>query len=171
MSSPSPAVGREIFRSFGRRVILPVAAIVAGAMAVVVAFLVFTARQQDAIAVDASTRLARTALAVKQHEIGRNLKDYAGWQDAYQNLHVQLNTEWAAADGNVGANVYHSLGYEMAFVVDSADRTVYAVLEGEPQTADALCLDLRWPPTADRGGTSDAGRGAGARGRPAARGR
>jgi hypothetical protein len=109
--------GREIFGNFGRRVILPVAAIIAGAMGIVVAFLVVTASQQDAIALDASTRLAGTAVAVKQHEIGRNLKDYAGWQDAYQNLHVKLNTEWAAADGNVGANVYHSLGYEMAFVV------------------------------------------------------
>ena len=140
MTSRHPAIGREIFRSFGRRVILPVAAIVAGAMAVVVAFLVFTAKQQDAIALDASTRLARTALAVKQHEIGRNLKDYAAWQDAYQNLHVRLNIDWAAADGNVGANVYESLGYEMAFVVDSGDRTVYAVLEGEPQSADAFAL-------------------------------
>jgi diguanylate cyclase (GGDEF)-like protein/PAS domain S-box-containing protein len=140
MSPQNTTAGREVFGNFGRRVILPVATVIAGAMIVVVAFLVFTAKQQDAIALDASTRLARTALAVKQHEIGRNLKDYAGWQDAYQNLHVKLNTKWAAADGNVGANVYHSLGYEMAFVVAPGERTLYAVLEGQPQSADAFEL-------------------------------
>ena len=73
MVPQNSTTGREVFGNFGRRVILPVAAIIAGAMIVVVAFLVFTAKQQDAISLDASTRLARTALAVKQHEIGRNL--------------------------------------------------------------------------------------------------
>jgi diguanylate cyclase (GGDEF)-like protein/PAS domain S-box-containing protein len=126
--------------AFGRRVVLPVAAIVAGTMATAVAFVVITSERLDALALDASNRLASTALSVKQHEIGRNLKDYAAWQDAYQNLHVQLNTNWAAADGNVGANVYNSLGYDMAFVVAPGERTVYAVLEGRPQEADAFEL-------------------------------
>ena len=102
----------------------------------------FTSARQDALALDASTRLAQTALSVKQHEIGRNLKDYPVWEDAYKNLSLQLDLDWAATDGNVGANVYNSLGYDMAFVVAPDRRTVYAVLEGKPQKegADAFAL-------------------------------
>ena len=125
---------------FGRRVALPVVALVAGAMALVVVFVLVTSARQDALAIDASTRLARTALAVKESEIGRNLKDYAVWEDAYQNLHLHLNLDWAATDGNVGANIYNSLGYEMAFVVASDGRTAYAVLDGKPQALDAFAL-------------------------------
>ena len=135
---PAPThVGR-----FGRRVILPVAALVGGAIFLVLGVVTFTSARQDALALDASTRLAQTALSVKQHEIGRNLKDYAVWEDAYKNLSLQLDLDWAATDGNVGANVYNSLGYDMAFVVAPDGRTVYAVLEGKPQKegADAFAL-------------------------------
>jgi diguanylate cyclase (GGDEF)-like protein/PAS domain S-box-containing protein len=133
---PAPAhLGR-----FGRRVALPVAVLVTGAMALVTIFVLVTSARQDAIALDASTRLARTALTVKEREIGRNLKDYAVWEDAYRNLHLRLNLDWAGTDGNVGANIHDSLGYEMAFVVGPDGRTAYAVLEGEPQPADAFAL-------------------------------
>jgi sensor domain CHASE-containing protein len=128
------------FGGFGRRVVLPVTILVAGAMTLVLAFVLVSSARQDAIALDASTRLAQTALSVKEREIGRNLKDYAVWEDAYQNLHVKLDLDWAATDGNVGANIKNSLGYDMAFVIDPAGRTAYAVLDGEPQTADAHAL-------------------------------
>ena len=134
--NPPPAhIGR-----FGRRVILPVAAFVAGAMSLVSAFVLITSERQDAIALDASTRLAKTALAVKEREIGGNMKDYAGWDDAYKNLHLQLDLKWASTDGNIGANIYDSLGYELVFVVSADGRTVYSVLDGNPQDADAFAL-------------------------------
>jgi diguanylate cyclase (GGDEF)-like protein/PAS domain S-box-containing protein len=100
----------------------------------------FTSVRQNSIALDASTRLAKTALAVKEREIGRNLKDYAVWEAAYQNLHVKLDLEWASTDGNVGANILNSLGYEMAFVIAPNRETVYAVIEGEPSNEDASAL-------------------------------
>jgi diguanylate cyclase (GGDEF)-like protein/PAS domain S-box-containing protein len=127
----------EPLERFGRRVVVPVSAIVLGAIIIVLAFVLITSVRQNTLALDASTRLAKTALAVKEREIGRNLKDYAVWEDAYKNLHVQLNREWAATDGNVGANILNSLGYEMAFVVDSQERTVYSVVDGEPGLVDA----------------------------------
>ena len=133
--APGMAVAR-----FGRRVVLPVCALVIGAIGLVVAFVVISAARQDTIALEASKRLARTALTVKEREIGRNLKDYAVWEDAYKSLHVNLDLEWASTDGNVGANILSSLGYEMALVVAPGNRTVYAVLDGEPTHANALQL-------------------------------
>ena len=125
---------------FGRHVVVPVSAFVTGAIIIVLAFVLFTAVRQNAIALDASTRLARTALAVKEREIGRNLKDYAVWEAAYQNLHLKLDLDWASTDGNVGANILNSLGYEMAFVIAPDGKTVYAVVDGEPRNVDANSL-------------------------------
>jgi len=125
---------------FGKRVVLPIAGLVAAASILVVSFVLMSAWRQDALAIESSNRLAQTALEVKKREIARNLKDYAVWEDAYKNLHVELNLAWAATDGNVGANIYNSLGYDMAFAVAPGNKTVYAVIDGEPQTADALRL-------------------------------
>ena len=125
---------------FGKRVVLPIAGLVAAASILVVSFVLMSAWRQDALAIESSNRLAQTALEVKKREIARNLKDYAVWEDAYKNLHVEINLAWAATDGNVGANIYNSLGYDMAFAVAPGHQTVYAVIDGEPQTADALRL-------------------------------
>lgn len=106
----------------------------------VVGFVIFAAQGQNRLEVESSTKLAETALAVNKRHIARNLKDYAVWEDVYNNLHEDLDIEWAATDGNVGANVYEGLGYELAFVVDPSGQTVYAVIEGEPQPADAFSI-------------------------------
>jgi diguanylate cyclase (GGDEF)-like protein/PAS domain S-box-containing protein len=125
---------------FGRNIVVPVSAFIIGTIIIVLAFVLFTAVRQNSIAIDASTRLAKTALAVKEREIGRNLKDYAIWEAAYQNLHVKFDFSWASTDGNVGANILNSLGYDMAFVVASDDRTVYSVIDGNPTSADVASV-------------------------------
>ena len=130
----------EPLERFGRRVAVPISAIVIGAIVIVLAFVLVSSFRQNAIALDASTRLAKTALTVKEREIGRNLKDYAVWEDAYKNLHVNLNLDWAATDGNVGANILNSLGYEMAFVIAPNGKTVYSVINGVPGKGDALAV-------------------------------
>jgi diguanylate cyclase (GGDEF)-like protein/PAS domain S-box-containing protein len=125
---------------FARRIIIPLAGAIFGAIFMVVGFVIFTALGQNRLEVESSTKLAETALAVNKRQIARALKDYAVWEDAYRYLHADLDVDWAATDGNVGANIYEGLGYEMAFVIDPHGRTVYAVLEGEPREADARDL-------------------------------
>jgi sensor domain CHASE-containing protein len=89
-------------------------------------------------AIEASTRLAQTALHVKEREIARNLKDYAFWDAAFENLHAKVNLEWAATDGNVAGNIYNSLGYDMAYVLSPERKTIYSLRAGVPTIADAL---------------------------------
>ena len=135
LSLPQLSGGR-----FSRRIVFPMASMVIVAILLVLAFVMISASRQNGIAVESSTQLAQTALRVKHREIARNLKDYAVWEDAYRNLHLALDLEWAATDGNVGANIFKGLGYEMAFVIDPRKRTVYSVIAGEPQTVDAFTL-------------------------------
>ncbi|WP_244480415.1 EAL domain-containing protein [Rhizobium sp. Root1220] len=107
---------------------------------VIIGFVIISARSQNELEVEASTKLATTALQVKAREVARNLRDYAVWEDAYKNLHERIDLEWAATDGNIGANIYEGLGYEMAFAISPEGKTVYAVVEGKPQKVDAFEL-------------------------------
>ncbi|WEX88168.1 EAL domain-containing protein [Sinorhizobium garamanticum] len=125
---------------FTRRIILPLAALMIVAFTVVLAFVIVSADGQNRLEVEASTKLAKTALTVKTREVARNLRDYAVWEDVYNNLHLAVDVEWASTDGNVGANIFEGLGYEMAFAINSQKRTVYAVIEGKPKDVDALSL-------------------------------
>ncbi|TDK39678.1 EAL domain-containing protein [Rhizobium deserti] len=123
---------------FTRRIVVPMAGILIVAIVVVLGFLFVSADRQNKLEVEASTKLAQTALTVKTREVARNLKDYAVWEDAYNNLHLKVDTDWAATDGNIGANIFEGLGYEMAFAINPSGKTVYAVIEGAPQDMDAF---------------------------------
>ncbi|MGO4440383.1 bifunctional diguanylate cyclase/phosphodiesterase [Rhizobium sp. RAF56] len=125
-------------KDFTKRIVVPMASVMLVAITVVIAFVFLSARQQNNLEVEASTKLATTALQVKAREVARNLRDYAVWEDAYKNLHEKIDLEWAGTDGNIGANIYEGLGYEMAFAINSKRETVYAVIEGKPQKVDAL---------------------------------
>jgi diguanylate cyclase (GGDEF)-like protein/PAS domain S-box-containing protein len=123
---------------FTRRIVLPMACAILASIFMVVGFVIFTAHGQNRLEVESSTKLAETALTVNKRHIARNLKDYAVWEDVYYHLHLGLDITWASTDGNVGANVFEGLGYELAFVVNPEGETVYSVLEGVPQEADAF---------------------------------
>lgn len=126
--------------TFTRRVVMPMAGMVILAILLVLGFAIVSADGQNRLEVESSTALAETALAVKKREIARNLEDYAVWEDVFKNLHQNLDFAWASTNGNVGANLYEGLGYDMAFVVRPNGQTVYSVLEGVPQSADAYSI-------------------------------
>jgi diguanylate cyclase (GGDEF)-like protein/PAS domain S-box-containing protein len=123
--------------SFTRRIVVPMASMIVVAIVLVLGFVIVSADGQNRIEVESSTKLADTALAVQKRQLARNLRDYAVWEDVYRNLHEKLDLEWASTDGNVGANIYEGLGYELAFVIAPSGKSVYAVLEGVSTVADA----------------------------------
>ena len=118
---------------FTRRIVLPLAGMIAFAITLVVGFVIVSADGQNRLEVESSTKLAETAIIVKKREMARNLKDYAVWEDAYKNLHQNLNFEWASTEGNVGANIFNGLGYDMAYVISPAGEITYSVVAGVPQ--------------------------------------
>jgi diguanylate cyclase (GGDEF)-like protein/PAS domain S-box-containing protein len=126
--------------SFTRRIIVPMASMIIVAIVLVLGFVVVSAGGQNRIEIESSTKLAETALNVHKRHLARNLRDYAVWEDAYHNLHEELDFEWASTDGNVGANIYEGLGYEMAFVMAPGGQSVYAVINGVPQVSDAYAF-------------------------------
>ncbi|WP_244977926.1 bifunctional diguanylate cyclase/phosphodiesterase [Aureimonas jatrophae] len=98
----------------------------------------YGARSQNQSAIEASAKLAQTALNVKQREIARNLQDYVEREDFQAHFGNRFDSDWASQDGNLGANIFASLGYEMAFVVGPDNTTRYAVVEGRSLNLDAF---------------------------------
>jgi diguanylate cyclase (GGDEF)-like protein/PAS domain S-box-containing protein len=119
-----------------QHVIVPIAALVAVAMSVVVSFVWFSARNQDQIALQQSIEAVQTAIDRRGTQIGRVAKDYSWWNDAVRNLVLDFDAEWA--DLSIAFYVFENHGYEMSFVVDGQDRTTYASAEDRRIAADAF---------------------------------
>lgn len=71
------------------------------------------------------------AMENRQALMRTNLADYAGWGEAYTNLHPQVDANWAWGKQNLGASVFHNLSYEGVFVVSPDGKTRYSVLKGQ----------------------------------------
>jgi diguanylate cyclase (GGDEF)-like protein/PAS domain S-box-containing protein len=105
-------------------VILPIALLVVVAMAVVVGFVWFSANTQDEIA--RKNSIVSVAAALDRHatHLGRIAKDFAWWNDAVENLILDLDQDWA--DQGIGFYAFENYGYERSFVLDGENRTVYS---------------------------------------------
>ncbi len=121
-----------------RQVIVPIAALVGVAMSVVVGFIWFSAGNQDQIALRQSIEGVRDAIRRKTDQVGVVAKDYSWWTDSVRNLDLAFDPVWAHT--NIGSYIFDLHGFELSFVVDRANRTIYGQLGGEPTatTADAL---------------------------------
>lgn len=123
-----------------RRVIAAFVAMLLAVGVLVVAFVVFNARDQDRLAVAASTKLAETALQVKQREIARNLQDYTERADVRAYLD-ERSARGAFPGGSIlGPNIFASLGYEMAFVISPDLITRDATIDGRNVSVDAFAV-------------------------------
>ncbi len=121
-----------------RWVLLPVALLVCLSTLSLPAILWFAAGRLDQLALDNSLRLAHSALADLEEQVGSSTADYALWQEAFENLHLRLDPDWA--DANVGPYVAETWGYDFSFVLSPDDRTVYAMADGERRPLDALAM-------------------------------
>ncbi len=121
-----------------RQVIMPIAVLVAVAMSVVVGFIWFSAKNQDQIALRQSIEGVRDAIRRKTDQVGVQAKDYSWWTDAVRNLELTFDREWA--DTNIGSYIYQQFKFELSFVVDPANHTIYGQVDGQPTDATAQAL-------------------------------
>ncbi|CAE6916263.1 Diguanylate cyclase [Pseudomonas marincola] len=74
-----------------------------------------------------------TANALKSLESSMDsyIRDNASWGDAYEHLHLQVDTDWAYVKQNLGASLYSDFFINGVFVIDPQGRTVYSVINGK----------------------------------------
>ncbi|OPA88434.1 diguanylate cyclase [Pseudomonas fluorescens] len=107
--------------------------LLAGVFAAAAYSLIYLAHDMDHSEQAESAFHTRKAMQSMEKSMRLNVKDYAFWSDAYKHLHLQVDNDWAYTRGNVGATLFQDFGFQGVFVVNDADHTVYAVIEGEQQ--------------------------------------
>lgn len=75
--------------------------------------------------------LAEKAVQSLRRSLVTTTKDYAFWGDAYRNLHLKLDNEWAFVQENLGPTLYPDFGINGVFVVQGSGQTIYSVVDGE----------------------------------------
>ncbi|MBA1200798.1 EAL domain-containing protein [Pseudomonas capeferrum] len=75
--------------------------------------------------------LADKAVQSLRKNVLATTKDYAFWGDAYRNLHLALDTEWAFVQENLGPTLFPAFGFNGVFVIGTADQTLYSVIDGK----------------------------------------
>ncbi len=74
---------------------------------------------------------AQKALSAEQELIGRALRDYAFWNDAYLHLGgATIDLDWAYTRDNLGATLFQTYPIKAAFIVASDGLTRYALISG-----------------------------------------
>ncbi|QHF45167.1 diguanylate cyclase [Pseudomonas sp. S35] len=95
--------------------------------------LIYIARDLDRTEQAESAFHTRKAMQSMEKAMRVTVKDYAFWSDAYKHLHMQVDKEWAYVRGNIGSTLFQDFGFQGLFVVNDANRTVYAVIDGQLQ--------------------------------------
>ena len=98
--------------------------------------LVYLAHELDRSEQVESAFYTRKAVQSLEKSLRVTVKDYAFWSDAYKHLHMTVDADWAFVRGNIGATLFDDFGFQGLFVVDDANRTVYAVVDGQLQTVE-----------------------------------
>lgn len=135
VSDATVASGGFAPRRFAMQVLLPLGALMGSALATLLLIEVWSAREQNRLAAEASQRLAESGLAVLRGDLAAHAFSNGTWDDAFVNLHGRFDGQWA--DDNIGSFATGHLGLSMAFVLDPEDRSVYGIADGT-RTAEPI---------------------------------
>ncbi|WP_031321609.1 CHASE4 domain-containing protein, partial [Pseudomonas piscis] len=101
------------------------------------ALLVFIALEQNRSAEQHNRQDIDKALQTLASNTRTTIKDYALWGDAYRNLHLTVDIDWAFTRQNFGSSLYRDLGFDGVFVIGPAGTTRYALVAGQLAAMDA----------------------------------
>lgn len=122
--------------SLARTSLFKFMALLAVVFAAAVYSLVYLAHELDRSEQVESAFYTRKAVQSLEKALRVTVKDYAFWSDAYQHLHVKVDSDWAYTRGNIGATLFDDFGFQGLFVVNDVNRTVYAVVDGKLRTVE-----------------------------------
>ena len=135
---PKPGAIRSRAQAvFARRILPAMTGLLAVTVLAAAAALIQIATKLDRDALEQGRFLTDIALDHQQQWMQRAVVDNAFWGDAYANLHLAVNLDWAFHQENLGPSLYRDFGYEAVLVIDGQSQTRYSVIRGELQHIDA----------------------------------
>ena len=132
--TPPPGPPGDPVRRQLRGLLWPLGLLTAGGVAIIAVLLLFAAREQNELALEASRHLAASAVGTEVSRVAGNVRDYATWDDTVLNVVISLDEDWAAE--NIGIWAYEGLQLDVTLVADGQDEIFYAMVEGERSGAE-----------------------------------
>jgi diguanylate cyclase (GGDEF)-like protein len=114
----------EASRAFTRKVILPLAALVAALLVCAVGGVFLIAEYQTDVAIRQEATLARSALTMLSDRLKAGATDYGRWDEALAAAVDKFDFRWLSK--NIGEAGETSFGAEALFVLDADGHTVYS---------------------------------------------
>jgi diguanylate cyclase (GGDEF)-like protein len=131
MPSHAQLIGR-----FGLRVILPVVAVLVGALATVVVSLNEMADAVNRIEETTTARSVEAALAVTLRRIGDTHRDYAQWDDAVRNLYGDVDKDFVRE--NYIVSTANPVFFDTVILIDENGREIFGYRNGMAMSLPAL---------------------------------
>lgn len=117
--------------AFIKRALLLMVSLLAMLFVVAIFSLLSIAHSINQDADERSGKLLKKALHNRVDTLSTHIKDYAWWGEAYTNLHITVDPEWAYTRQNMGSSLYRDFEYEGIFVLDGSGQTRYSVIRGQ----------------------------------------
>ncbi|NDW05713.1 diguanylate cyclase domain-containing protein [Jiella pacifica] len=115
--------------------VLPVLLILIATGGLVAATVYWSASETDIASLNRETRLVRRLLDERIARITRDQLTSTTWNEALKRLSVPVDADWL--DDNLGVWMHDYFGIDRVFILDGADRSLYAMIDGRRRTPDA----------------------------------
>lgn len=116
---------------FAKQTLQAMALLVGATIIIAAVGIIYIASQLNEQAINQSRFLVEKAWEMRKNSISSRMKDNAFWGDAYEHLHVKVDTDWAFVSQNMGSSLYNNFNYEGVFVIDGEGKTRYSVINGQ----------------------------------------
>jgi diguanylate cyclase (GGDEF)-like protein/PAS domain S-box-containing protein len=138
-----------------RQVIMPVAALLVLTVLVLAVLMVVNAATEDDKARRASMETMQAGINVRVQQLDNVVKDYAFWDEAFQEIEVRRNRDWAKL--RLGYYLSETHSYDWVFVVAPDGGTFFAAEQGEPteRTISQALGNEGWRPLVELGRSVD----------------
>ena len=141
-------------RGFSAMIAKTIAAMLFVALMLSGAGLYWAARESDAVSAERQARSVQHAMETSVDELALQQETVAIWDDASSNtVAARPDLEWV--HNNIGLWLHRIFGHDEVFVLDHADRPIYAAMRGRsvtPRHYEKLSRDLRFLIRSVRGG-------------------
>ena len=107
----------------------PLAVIAALTLLVMTMGIHFAVRAFDKASEQREQTLAQNGITLRIQEVAQMIVPQADWDDAVRYLDNKFDEAWA--DANIGKYLNQTNGFDRSFVLDAADRPIFASINGE----------------------------------------
>jgi diguanylate cyclase (GGDEF)-like protein len=127
--------------NFSTRILLPLMVVGAITAFLVVGVLLYATRESDRLSWERQSLLVSHVLSEQVARISHDVESVSVWDDAIRNSRIKFDRDWV--DINLGVWMFDYFGHDRAFVLNSRNEPIYAMVDGAAAEVSAYEPDRR----------------------------